>query len=353
MSRPSQSHHTTEIRASCGGDLGATEISSQCLSVACIGIACALQSPISLRNADTPIGMRVEAGLLQTGRTGIRAVLVDEDDLARRVLGSALKNDADIQIVGESVSASDLPRLVNALRPDLVLMDIGTQAAIAIEVWRNLPDPHPYLIIVTSHPEFALQAFELHAGDYLIKPVQRRTLMSSLSRTKQRIAQRRVASFAMQLAAYAEVLKSDTALGADAPAIQYPSQMTVRVRRRMYSIDVNDIVWIQGASQYSRVHTRSGEFLLSRTLASMECELDPARFFRVHRSAIVNATFVTEVRSRGDGCYNIYLRGGQALPMGRARREILARLLGSIGNQENSGVNAPPAGSNSAIAGGR
>jgi two-component system LytT family response regulator len=85
----------------------------------------------------------------------------------------------------------------------------------------------------------------------------------------------------------------------------------------------------------------------------MECELDPARFFRVHRSAIVNATFVTEVRSRGDGCYNIYLRGGQALPMGRARREILARLLGSIGNQENSGVNAPPAGSNSAIAGGR
>ena len=93
--------------------------------------------------------------------------------------------------------------------------------------------------------------------------------------------------------------------------------------------------WIQGASQYSRVHTRSGEYLLSRTLASLECELDPKRFFRIHRSAIVNAAHVREVRSSGDGRYNIYLHGGLALPMGRARREILEKLLSGIGSKDN------------------
>ncbi len=111
--------------------------------------------------------------------------------------------------------------------------------------------------------------------------------------------------------------------------------MTIRVRRRMFSLEVSDISWIQGASQYSRVHTKKGEYLLSRTLASLECELDPKRFFRIHRSAIVNAAHVREVRSSGDGRYNIYLHGGQALPMGRARREILEKLLGGIGSRDN------------------
>ena len=111
--------------------------------------------------------------------------------------------------------------------------------------------------------------------------------------------------------------------------------MTIRIRRRMFSLEVNDISWIQGASQYSRVHTKSGEYLLSRTLASLECELDPKKFFRIHRSAIVNAAHVREVRSSGDGRYNIYLHGGQSLPMGRARREILEKLLSGIGSKDN------------------
>ena len=106
--------------------------------------------------------------------------------------------------------------------------------------------------------------------------------------------------------------------------------MTIRVRRRMFSLEVSDISWIQGASQYSRVHTKNGEYLLSRTLASLECELDPRRFFRIHRSAIVNAAYVREVMSRGDGRYNVYLQGGQALPLGRGRRETLHRLLGGV-----------------------
>ena len=103
--------------------------------------------------------------------------------------------------------------------------------------------------------------------------------------------------------------------------------MVIRVRRRMVSLEVGDIDWVEGASQYCRLHTRQGQFLLSRPLGSVETELDPERFFRIHRSAIVNSSSVGEVRSGGDGRYEVHLRCGEALPLGRARRNVLEKLL--------------------------
>jgi two-component system LytT family response regulator len=193
----------------------------------------------------------------------------------------------------------------------------------------------PYVIFVTAHPEFALPAFELQAVDYLVKPVQHQRFTGSVLRAKRRIAERRVAGLAAQIAGAAVGMNGGKPARAVAPAPQYANQMMIRIRRRMFSLEVSDISWIQGASQYSRVHTKNGEYLLSRTLASLECELDPKKFFRIHRSAIVNVAHVREVRSSGDGRYNIYLHGGQALPMGRARREILEKLLSGIGSKDN------------------
>jgi two-component system LytT family response regulator len=168
-----------------------------------------------------------------------------------------------------------------------------------------------------------------------VKPVQRQRFIGSVMRAKQRIAERRVAGLARQIAGAVSTGEAAARQSAPAAAPKYADQMTIRVRRRMFALEVNDISWIQGASQYSRVHTKNGEYLLSRTLASLECELDPRKFFRIHRSAIVNAAHVREVRSSGDGRYNIYLHGGQALPMGRARREILEKLLSGIGSKDN------------------
>jgi two-component system LytT family response regulator len=217
-------------------------------------------------------------------------------------------------------------------------MDIEMPGGSGLELLHELSEPAPYVIFVTAHPEFALPAFEAHAADFLVKPVQRQRFAGSVLRAKQRIAERRVAGLARQI--MGAVAGNGSAAAAERsapqpPAPKYADQMTIRVRRRMFALEVSDISWIQGASQYSRVHTKSGEYLLSRTLASLECELDPRKFFRIHRSAIVNAAHVREVRSSGDGRYNIYLHGGQALPMGRARREILEKLLSGIGNKDN------------------
>jgi two-component system, LytTR family, response regulator len=277
--------------------------------------------------------------MADSGTNRVRALIVDDEELGRRMLRSLLASDDDVQVVGEAASASEARRKIGEEQPDLVFMDIEMPGGSGLELLQQLGEPHPYVIFVTAHPEFALPAFEVQAADYLVKPVQRQRFAGSVMRAKQRIAERKVAGLARQIAGAVggngEAPGRVPAGGAQAPTQKYADQMTIRVRRRMFALEVSDISWIQGASQYSRVHTKNGEYLLSRTLASLECELDPRRFFRIHRSAIVNAAHVREVRSSGDGRYNIYLHGGQALPMGRARREILEKLLSGIGSRDN------------------
>ena len=286
-----------------------------------------------LQNAN---GLSERAPMAENGANRVRALIVDDEELGRRMLRSLLSADEDVQVVGEAASAGEAKRQIADQQPDLVFMDIEMPGGSGIELLRQIGEPGPYVILVTAHPEFALPAFEAQAADYLVKPVQRERFLGSVIRAKKRIAERRVAGLARQIAG-AVGGNGAVAARAETPpphAQKYADQMTIRVRRRLFSLEVDDICWIQGASQYSRVHTRSGEYLLSRTLASLECELDPRKFFRIHRSAIVNAAHVREVRSSGDGRYNIYLHGGQALPMGRARREILERLLSGIGGKD-------------------
>jgi len=286
-----------------------------------------------LQNAN---GLSERARMAENGANRVRALIVDDEELGRRMLRSLLSADEDVQVVGEAASAAEARRQIAEQQPDLVFMDIEMPGGSGLELLQQIGEPLPYVIFVTAHPEFALPAFEVHAADYLVKPVQRQRFVGSVLRAKQRIAERRVAGLARQIAGAVGGNGAPAARPEPPPPGQkYADQMTIRVRRRMFSLEVNDISWIQGASQYSRVHTKSGEYLLSRTLASLECELDPRKFFRIHRSAIVNAAHVREVRSSGDGRYNIYLHGGQALPMGRARREILERLLSGIGGRQN------------------
>ena len=282
-----------------------------------------------------PTALAGELDMAENGANRVRALIVDDEELGRRLLRSFLASDDEVEVIGEAASASEARRKISEQQPDLLFMDIEIPGGNGIELVREITEPMPYVIFVTAHPEFALPAFEFQAVDYLVKPVERKRFVASVLRAKRRLAEHRVAGLAMQFAGAAAGMNGDKD-GEPAPAAaKYANQMTIRVRRRMFSLEVGDISWIQGASQYCRVHTKTGEYLLSRTLASLECELDPKRFFRIHRSAIVNAAHVREVRSSGDGRYNIYLHGGQALPMGRARREMLERLLSGIGGKSS------------------
>jgi two-component system LytT family response regulator len=275
--------------------------------------------------------MTMPNGRTHEGRERVntaRVLIVEDEDIGRRLLRAMLASIDGLEIVGEAMNAGEARRKIADLRPDVVVMDIEIPGGNGIEVLRGL-ETSPQVIFVTGHPEFALASFEVQPVDFLTKPVQLQRFSESIQRAKRRVAERRVADLAMSIASAAEVIRTPPAAGGHSDV--YCDQLPIRVRRRRFWLSVSDIAWIEGASQYSRVHAKGDEFLLSRSLSSLECELDPKRFFRVHRSAIVNATHVREIRSTGDGRYNVFLHGGQALPVGRSRREILSRLFAGIG----------------------
>jgi two-component system LytT family response regulator len=264
-------------------------------------------------------------------RERLRVLVVDSDAGARRRLRALLESLESPAAIEEAQAAAQAGQLIGTFAPDLVLLDIELPAAGAIASLRR--GNWPCLVVMAARPDRVLPAFDLEALDCLVKPVQRGRLAEALRRARHRLAERRIAELAIEIAGAAAAIRGDAAALPAGPVDRYPDQMTIRVRRRMFALPVADISWIEGASQYSRVHAKTGEFLLSRSLASLECELDPARFFRIHRSAIVNAAYVREVMSRGDGRYNVYLHGGVALPLGRGRRDTLRRLLGGMRTQ--------------------
>jgi two-component system LytT family response regulator len=272
------------------------------------------------------------------GNNPLRMVIIDGDEAMRRRLRALLESIETIEMLGEASTAPQAARSIEALRPDLVLLDVDLQGVAGIEALRTADAP--CLVAMTAHPERALPAFELEAVDYLVKPVLRERLVTSLARARRRRAERRIAELALEIAGTAAAIRGPPPAAAETGS-RFPDQMTIRVRRRMFALPVADISWIEGASQYSRVHAKGGEYLLSRSLSSLECELDPTRFFRIHRSAIVNSAYVREVMSRGDGRYNVYLQGGEALPLGRARRDLLDRLLGGIHARKSTGPRVP------------
>jgi len=263
-----------------------------------------------------------------TSPAAIRALIVEDEPANRRLLRTLLGSIDGVEIVAEAVSAPEGRQKLLELRPDLVFMDIQMPGGNGIELLRGLENP-PEVIFVTGHPEYALPALEMHPADFLTKPVSHKRLAECVLRVQRRLVEKRFADLALRIAGLATTIRDDANSGGLIGA--YPDQILIRVRRRRVWLEVADIAWIEGASQYCRVHAKSGEFLLSRSLNSMESHLDPARFFRVHRSAIVNATHVREVRSTGDGQYCLYLDGGLPIPVGRSRREALKRLVKRIG----------------------
>lgn len=260
----------------------------------------------------------------------VRALIVDDEEMGRSLLRCLLRSIDGVEVIDEATTASEAVQKITALRPDLVFMDIEMPGGNGIDLLYGLPS-QPFVIFVTAHAEFVLPALEFQVIDYLLKPVQPQRLAGSVIRARQRISERRLAGLATRIANATSGLHFEPAAAGAAPRARYASQIIIRIRRRIFWLDVGDIAWIEGASQYCRIHATSGSYMLSRSLASFESELDPQRFFRVHRSAIVNLAHVREIRSSGDAGHHLYLRGGQAVPISRARSDVRKKLIEAIG----------------------
>jgi two-component system, LytTR family, response regulator len=246
----------------------------------------------------------------------ISAILADDEVLARQKLRQLLRDEQDIEIVGECASASETIQLVSATNPALLFLDIRMPDMDGFDVLGALsirPDLEmPAVVFTTAYDHYAVRAFEIHAIDYLLKPFPSERLHSAVQRVRERIA-------------------GHSQDGVDEPAQPTGNSYTTRIvfksRGRILFLPVSDIRWIGAEENYVRICTGSESHLLRETMARLEKRLDPQMFLRVHRSSIVNLQFLKEVRSEADGESTVVLTSGEKIPMSRSYRSRMQNLL--------------------------
>jgi two-component system LytT family response regulator len=228
----------------------------------------------------------------------MRVLLVDDEPLARQRLRQMLADHADVEIVGEAEHVEQARDLTRGERPDLILLDIRMPGADGFALVESLHlTPMPYVIFVTAHAEHAVQAFDAAAMDYLLKPFDEERLARALDRARAGIARRGPARFLDRFA--------------------------VVLGRRTRYVPASDVDWIEGSGNYAKLHVGRETHLVRATLSALDEGLDPARFARVHRSAIVALDRVRELQSLGGGEYRVVLRDGIQVPMSQRYRDRL------------------------------
>ena len=246
----------------------------------------------------------------------IRALVADDEPLARRGVRQMLAPHPDVRVIGETRNGPETLRALDALKPSLLFLDVQMPGMDGFAVLRARgPERMPAVIFVTAHDEFAVQAFEAHALDYLVKPLNAQRFDAALERVRERLRLEAAADLAARLSALlAAEQQQRERKGIERLVISTPSSDLV--------IPIHDVDWISAEGYYVQIHTGPQTYLLRESLSSLESRLDPARFLRVHRSAIVQIDRVRTVRatSRGD---EVILRDGARVPVGRRRRAIL------------------------------
>jgi two-component system LytT family response regulator len=264
----------------------------------------------------------------------IRALIVDDEPLARRGIRQLLEANDDVEIVGECRNGHETLAALDTLAPDLVFLDVQMPELDGFEVVRARGTARmPYVIFVTAYDEFAVQAFETHALDYLVKPVNEARFAAALDRARERM---RFAEALELTRRIGDLLAAHDRRGAhgEGDDISTRGSSLLPARRLIVPtttgelvLDIEEIDWIQAEDYYAAVHARGRRHLIRESLASLEERLDPDRFVRVHRSAIVRLDRVREIRSAGPGESVLILRDGTRVPVSRRRREQVTELI--------------------------
>jgi len=263
----------------------------------------------------------------------IRTVIVDDEPLARRGLRQLLAAHPDVAIVGECRDGREALRAIEVLAPDLVLLDVQMPDLDGFAVLRICgAERMPPVVFVTAYDAFAVQAFEACALDYLVKPVGEARFQATMARVRERMRVADAMAMAERLSA---LLAADAARRRGAPGAVPRFRGTGSGRLRVDTaggallLDPGEVDWIEAQDYYAAIHAGTMRYLLRATLTALERRLDPAKFFRVHRGAIVRLDAVREVRSGAGGAVVAVLADGTCVPVSRRRRARLDALLRS------------------------
>jgi two-component system LytT family response regulator len=248
-----------------------------------------------------------------------RVLIVEDDPDLRRAYRTLFESEPDMEVVGEAASGAEGLEAVKRLVPDLVFLDIELPDINGIELVRRAGvETFPAVIFVTGYPEYAAEAFQVEAFDYIVKPFTDQRFRSTLDRIRRRLRKDGIQDLSDQLS---------TLLSQVQTAKTYPQRLWIRSRGQVLVLNVDEIEWIEADAKYSIVHQGATSHRLREPISRIEARLDPSRFSRVHRSAIVNLDRVVEVVSSG-GNQSIVLEDGSRIPMSRSQRLRVFELAG-------------------------
>jgi len=241
----------------------------------------------------------------------MKVLIVDDEPLAREGMRLLLADEPDVTHLDEARNGAEAVALIRARQPDLVLLDVQMPEMDGFGVLRALgADSMPPVIFITAHDQYAIQAFEVNAIDYLLKPVTRERFQQALARVRERVAAQgtdngHVRALLQQLAAQP----------------RYLARVALRAAGRISFVNVEDILYLQAAENYVQLHLKSARHLLHVPIATLEASLDPGMFLRIHRSMIVNTRHVQELETGAHGEYIVVLKGGMKLQSSRSYHE--------------------------------
>jgi two-component system, LytTR family, response regulator len=245
----------------------------------------------------------------------LKTLIADDEPLARERLRFLLSGDDEIEIAGECRNGREVLAAVREKSVDVLFLDIQMPARSGFEVIEQIGAANmPLIVFVTAHNHYALKAFEVHALDYLTKPIEPERLRHTLSHVKERIASQSALVAQEQLKAVLESLQSVPIRGSKT----YAKRLLVRNGTKDVLVSLDDVEWIEAADYYSCLHVGSRNYLLREPIKQLASTLDPGKFVRVHRSAIVNIAQVREIVREGHSQGAVVLHSGQRLKMSLA-----------------------------------
>jgi two-component system, LytTR family, response regulator len=256
----------------------------------------------------------------------VRAIIVDDEDLARRGIRALLKRAGDVEIVSECGSGEEAIRAISQTEPELVYLDIQMPGKTGFDVIGALPETKcPHVIFVTAFDRFAIKAFEIHALDYLLKPVNEARFNASLARARAAIAGARDGSMIRR---FWQMTNEFRASSGQNPAATLADRIPVKSHGRVVIVNVAEIDWVEADGDYVSVHVGAKSWLLRETIAAAEARLALSGFARIHRSTLVNIYRVRELLPLSKGEFTVVLLDGTELKLSRNYRFALERLLG-------------------------
>jgi two-component system LytT family response regulator len=263
----------------------------------------------------------------------LRALVVDDEPLARRGLKLRLADVADIEIVGECHNGREALASIARHTPDLVFLDIQMPGLDGFDVVRELQsDSMPLIVFVTAFDRYAINAFEVHAVDYLLKPVEQPRLEEAVRRARSMVDatkaldhKARLMNLIVSMTGHSE--STIESLAEHRGEHRYPARLTIRDGTNVAIVQVRDIEWIDAAGDYMCIHVGHTTHVMRVTMKQLEALLDPASFLRVHRSTLINAEHVVGLAAHDNGEFFVTLSQGARLKVSRGYRDRVARFL--------------------------